>query len=59
MNYKSALSNYAKKRIEEIREADIVVGIPCLNNEKTIQHVIQMGKKKLHTPEEVQFSSSF
>jgi glycosyltransferase involved in cell wall biosynthesis len=42
MGYFTALRNYAAKRIEEINRADILVGIPCYNNEKTIIHVIQM-----------------
>jgi glycosyltransferase involved in cell wall biosynthesis len=42
MAYFTALRNYAFKRIEEIDHADILVGIPCYNNEKTIVHVIQM-----------------
>ncbi len=28
--------------MEEIRNADVLVGIPCYNNEKTVAHVIQM-----------------
>ena len=42
MNYDTALRAYTSKRIEEIDTADIVVGIPCYNNERTIAHVIQM-----------------
>jgi glycosyltransferase involved in cell wall biosynthesis len=42
MSYLTALRRYTAKRIEEIRNADILVGIPCYNNEKTIPHVIQM-----------------
>ncbi len=42
MNYDTALRSYPSKRIEEIESADILVGIPCHNNEKTIRHVIQM-----------------
>jgi glycosyltransferase involved in cell wall biosynthesis len=42
MTYMTALRRYTAKRIEEIRNADILVGIPCYNNEKTIPHVIQM-----------------
>jgi hypothetical protein len=42
MAYHTALRRYAAKRIEEIRNADILIGIPCYNNEKTIGHVIQM-----------------
>ncbi len=42
MTYFTALRRYTGKRIEEIDKADILVGIPCYNNEKTISHVIQM-----------------
>ena len=42
MAYDTALRGYTSKRIEEIESADILVGIPCYNNEKTIAHVIQM-----------------
>ena len=42
MAYNTALRRYTAKRIEEIRNADILIGIPCYNNEKTIGHVIQM-----------------
>jgi glycosyltransferase involved in cell wall biosynthesis len=42
MRYDTGLRSYTSKRIEEIESADILVGIPCYNNEKTIAHVIQM-----------------
>ena len=42
MHYDTALRGYTSKRIEEIEDADILVGIPCYNNESTIAHVIQM-----------------
>ena len=42
MNYNTALRGYPSKRIEEIGTADILIGIPCYNNETTITHVIQM-----------------
>jgi len=42
MGYNTALRAYGAKRIEEIESADILIGIPCFNNEKTIEHVIQM-----------------
>ncbi|MFH1032978.1 MAG: glycosyltransferase [Pseudomonadota bacterium] len=42
MSYRTALRSYTAKRLEEIDEADILVGIPCFNNEKTVEHVIQM-----------------
>jgi glycosyltransferase involved in cell wall biosynthesis len=42
MAYDTGLRGYTSKRIEEIESADILVGIPCYNNEKTITHVIKM-----------------
>jgi len=51
MHYDTALRAYTSKRIEEIESADIIVGIPCFNNERTIVHVIQMvthGLNKYH-----------
>jgi len=42
VDYDTALRAYTSKRVEEIESADIIVGIPCINNEKTIAHVIQM-----------------
>ncbi len=49
MTYDTALRNYTSKRIEEIESADILVGIPCYNNEKTITHVAQMVTHGLAT----------
>ena len=43
MNYDTALRGYTSKRIEEIDSADILIGIPCYNNEKTIAHVILLS----------------
>ncbi|MCB2226811.1 MAG: glycosyltransferase family 2 protein [Desulfarculaceae bacterium] len=42
MPFYTALRGYTNKRLEEIAQADILVGIPCFNNETTIAHVIQM-----------------
>ncbi len=42
MSFATALRAYTAKRLEEIDEADVLVGIPCFNSEKTVQHVIQM-----------------
>jgi hypothetical protein len=42
MRYYTGLRAYTAKRVEEIEQADILVGIPCFNNEATIEHVIQM-----------------
>ena len=49
MNYNTALRGYTAKRIEEIETADILMGIPSFNNEKTIAHVIQMVTHGLAT----------
>jgi hypothetical protein len=42
MKYSSALRPYAIKRLEELGGADLVVGIPSFNNDRTIEHVIKM-----------------
>lgn len=42
MTYFTALRAYTTKRIEEVDSADILIGIPSYNNERTIAHVIQM-----------------
>jgi glycosyltransferase involved in cell wall biosynthesis len=47
-DYDTALRPHLQKRLEEIREADILVGIPCYNNEDTIVHVIQMVSHGIH-----------
>ena len=48
-DYDTALRPHLQKRLEEIREADILVGIPCYNNEDTITHVVQMVSHGIHT----------
>ncbi|HMK34160.1 MAG TPA: glycosyltransferase [Desulfomonilaceae bacterium] len=42
MKYSSALRPYIVKRLEELNHADIVVGIPCFNNDRTIENVVKM-----------------
>lgn len=42
MKYSSSLRPYIIKRLEELEQADVVVGIPCFNNDKTIEHVVKM-----------------
>jgi len=49
MHYDTALRGYTSKRVEEIESADILVGVPCFNNEGTIAHVIQMVTHGLAT----------
>lgn len=48
MRYDTGLRAYTSKRVEEIEGADILVGIPCYNNQGTIDHVIQMVSHGLH-----------
>jgi glucosylglycerate synthase len=42
MRFSSGLRQYVSKRLEEIEGADILAGIPCHDNQQTIEHVIQM-----------------
>lgn len=48
MNYTTALRPNTVKRLESINSADILVGIPCFNNENTIAHVIEMVSNGLN-----------
>lgn len=47
MAYHTALLEEARKRIEEIGEADVLVGIPSFNSAKTIAHVMSMAAEGL------------
>ncbi len=47
MNYDTAFRPYLAKRIEKIEAADIVVGIPCYNNETTIANVLKQVSRGL------------
>jgi len=47
MNYDTAFRPYLAKRIEKIEAADLVVGIPCYNNETTIAHVLKQVSRGL------------
>ena len=40
----SALTEEAREQIERVRKADILVGIPSYNNEKTIGHVVRAAQ---------------
>jgi len=42
MKFHTALRGWANRRLEKIDYADMVVGVPCLNNDSTIEHVIDM-----------------
>jgi hypothetical protein len=43
MSYETALRQDAQTRIEEIEQADILVGIPSYNSAATIGHVVRMA----------------
>lgn len=47
MEYSTAFRPYLAKRIEQIAAADIVVGIPCFNNESTIVNVMKQVSRGL------------
>jgi len=42
MEYSTALRPHIIRRLEQIKKADILIGIPCFNNEATIANVMQM-----------------
>jgi glycosyltransferase involved in cell wall biosynthesis len=42
MKFHTGLRAWANRRIEKIDQADIVVGIPCYNNDSTIAYVMDM-----------------
>jgi hypothetical protein len=42
MKFHTALRPWAIRRLEKINCVDLVVGIPCFNNDSTIEHVIDM-----------------
>jgi glycosyltransferase involved in cell wall biosynthesis len=42
MKFHTALRAWANRRIEKIDHADLLVGVPCFNNDSTIGHVIDM-----------------
>ncbi len=46
--YKSAIRNDVLKRIEELGKCDIIMGIPCFNNEKTIDYVVETVSEGLY-----------
>ncbi len=41
MPFFTALREYTIKRLEEIGRADLLIGIPCYNNDQTIKHVME------------------
>ena len=47
-NYYSAVRDNDRQWLKEIQRADILVGIPCYNNEETIAHVVSTAGQGLH-----------
>ena len=41
----TALREHSIKRLEEIGHADLLIGIPCYNNDQTIGHVMKMASR--------------
>lgn len=48
MKYLTALRDDIRGRVELIEKADLVVGIPCYNNQSTISNVVQQVSRGLH-----------
>lgn len=42
MKFHTALRPWATRRLEKIDHVDIIIGIPCFNNDSTIEHVIDI-----------------
>ena len=53
MKFSTALRQNTRRRIERLESADIVVGIPCFNNDSTLSYVIQTIENglALHYPD--------
>ena len=53
MKFSTALRQNTRRRIERLESADIVIGIPCFNNDNTLSHVIKTVENglALHYPD--------
>ncbi|MEE9583858.1 MAG: glycosyltransferase family 2 protein [Candidatus Brocadiales bacterium] len=49
VKFSTALRRYPRRRIEKIDDVDLVVGIPCYNNDGTIGHVVKTVGQGLST----------
>lgn len=43
--FSTALREYARRRLEALEHADILVGIPSYNSQKSIAHVVRMAER--------------
>jgi glucosylglycerate synthase len=52
MRFSTALRQTTRRRLERLEKADIVIGIPCFNNDATLAHVIKTVENglSLHYP---------
>ena len=48
MRFSTALRQPTRRHLGRLGKADIVIGIPCFNNEETIAHVIKTVEEGLH-----------
>jgi glycosyltransferase involved in cell wall biosynthesis len=48
MKYTTSLRPWVSRRLEKIGSADLLVGIPCYNNQSTIEHVVKSVSDGLH-----------
>ncbi|MEJ2544445.1 MAG: glycosyltransferase [Calditrichaceae bacterium] len=53
MKFSTALRQNTRRRIERLESAEIVIGIPCFNNDNTLSHVIKTVENglALHYPD--------
>ena len=48
MKFSTALRSEARSRIESLEHADIMIGIPCYNNQRTLGHVVRTVEQGLN-----------
>jgi glycosyltransferase involved in cell wall biosynthesis len=48
MRFSTALRQPTRRQLERLGSAEIVIGVPCFNNESTIEHVIRTVEEGLH-----------
>jgi glycosyltransferase involved in cell wall biosynthesis len=48
MHFSTALRQPVRRQLERMDRADIIVGIPCFNNQNTISHVVKTVEEGLH-----------
>ena len=48
MKFTTAIRDEARRRVEDMEWADLVIGIPAYNNNSTIRHVVEIVSEGLH-----------